>query len=150
MRSATAPRSKLPDVGTTIFTVIGQLAAQHDALNLSQGAPNFAPDPALVEGVALFGAVIGLCFWTSLALDYLVEWPRFVRLLLLVTMLGLAGWTLFHSLIGRLLKDLRDRALALVLEPHVLLLDEPTAGMGPEERWAMIDTAISAGVLLPM
>jgi aspartate/methionine/tyrosine aminotransferase len=52
MRSATAPRSKLPDVGTTIFTVIGQLAAEHDALNLSQGAPNFAPDPALVEGVA--------------------------------------------------------------------------------------------------
>lgn len=52
MRSATVPRSKLPDVGTTIFTVIGQLAAQHDALNLSQGAPNFAPDPALVEGVA--------------------------------------------------------------------------------------------------
>lgn len=52
MRSATAPRSKLPDVGTTIFTVIGQLAARHDALNLSQGAPNFAPDPALVEGVA--------------------------------------------------------------------------------------------------
>jgi aspartate/methionine/tyrosine aminotransferase len=52
MRSATTPRSKLPDVGTTIFTVIGQLAAQHDALNLSQGAPNFAPDPALVDGVA--------------------------------------------------------------------------------------------------
>jgi methionine aminotransferase len=52
MRSATAPRSKLPDVGTTIFTVIGQLAAEHDALNLSQGAPNFAPDPALVESVA--------------------------------------------------------------------------------------------------
>ncbi|MFX1675398.1 pyridoxal phosphate-dependent aminotransferase [Paraburkholderia sp. A2WS-5] len=52
MRSATVPRSKLPDVGTTIFTVIGQLAAEHDALNLSQGAPNFAPDPALVEGVA--------------------------------------------------------------------------------------------------
>jgi methionine transaminase len=49
MQSAAAPRSKLPDVGTTIFTVIGQLAAEYDALNLSQGAPNFAPDPALVE-----------------------------------------------------------------------------------------------------
>ncbi|CAB3752546.1 pyridoxal phosphate-dependent aminotransferase [Paraburkholderia humisilvae] len=52
MQSAMQTRSKLPDVGTTIFTVIGQLAAQHNALNLSQGAPNFMPDAALVEDVA--------------------------------------------------------------------------------------------------
>ncbi|MEW7315147.1 pyridoxal phosphate-dependent aminotransferase [Buttiauxella gaviniae] len=44
-------RSKLPDVGTTIFTVIGQLSAQHNAINLSQGAPNFSPDPLLIAGV---------------------------------------------------------------------------------------------------
>lgn len=44
-------RSKLPDVGTTIFTVIGQLSAQHNAINLSQGAPNFSPDPQLIAGV---------------------------------------------------------------------------------------------------
>ncbi|MDU5501026.1 MAG: methionine aminotransferase [Enterobacter sp.] len=44
-------RSKLPDVGTTIFTVIGQLSAQHNAINLSQGAPNFSCDPKLVAGV---------------------------------------------------------------------------------------------------
>src|SRR6266571_1922393 len=30
-------------------------------------------------------------------------------------------------------------ALALVADPRVLLLDEPTAGMGTEERWRMID-----------
>jgi aspartate/methionine/tyrosine aminotransferase len=42
----------LPDVGTTIFTVIGQLAAQHNALNLSQGAPNFSCDPRLIDGAA--------------------------------------------------------------------------------------------------
>jgi branched-chain amino acid transport system ATP-binding protein len=36
-------------------------------------------------------------------------------------------------------QKLLDVALALVLEPTVLLLDEPTAGMGPEERWRMID-----------
>jgi branched-chain amino acid transport system ATP-binding protein len=36
-------------------------------------------------------------------------------------------------------QKLLDIALALVLDPKVLLLDEPTAGMGPEERWRMID-----------
>jgi len=52
MQSSARTRSKLPDVGTTIFTVIGQLAAEYDALNLSQGAPNFSPEPKLIEGVA--------------------------------------------------------------------------------------------------
>ena len=37
-------------------------------------------------------------------------------------------------------QKLLDVALALVLEPKVLLLDEPTAGMGPEEREQMIET----------
>jgi methionine aminotransferase len=52
MDSLCAPRSKLPDVGVTIFTVIAQLAAEHNALNLSQGAPNFPCDPRLVDAAA--------------------------------------------------------------------------------------------------
>ncbi len=36
-------------------------------------------------------------------------------------------------------QKLLDIALALMLRPKVLLLDEPTAGMGPEERWQMIE-----------
>jgi hypothetical protein len=50
MESVCTPRSKLPDVGVTIWTRIGQLAAQHNALDLSQGAPNFPCDPQLVDG----------------------------------------------------------------------------------------------------
>lgn len=52
MDTPAAPRSKLPDVGTTIFAVIGDLAARHQALNLSQGAPSFPCDPRLVEHAA--------------------------------------------------------------------------------------------------
>ncbi|HCJ61888.1 MAG TPA: ABC transporter ATP-binding protein [Alphaproteobacteria bacterium] len=33
-----------------------------------------------------------------------------------------------------------DIGLALALKPRVLLLDEPTAGMGPDERWQMVRT----------
>ena len=41
-------QSKLPNVGTTIFTRMSQLAAQTGALNLSQGFPDFASPPALL------------------------------------------------------------------------------------------------------
>ena len=37
-------------------------------------------------------------------------------------------------------QKLLDMALALVLRPKVLLLDEPVAGMGPDERMQMMDT----------
>lgn len=43
--------SKLPDVGTTIFTVMSQLAADCDAINLSQGFPSFNPPPALIDRI---------------------------------------------------------------------------------------------------
>jgi methionine aminotransferase len=43
--------SKLPTVGTTIFTVMSQLAEQHRAVNLSQGFPDFLPPAGLLERV---------------------------------------------------------------------------------------------------
>lgn len=44
--------TKLPKVGTTIFTVMSSLATEHRAVNLGQGFPDFDCDPALVEAVA--------------------------------------------------------------------------------------------------
>lgn len=41
--------SKLPHVGTTIFTTMSHLALKHGAINLSQGFPNFPVDPLLIE-----------------------------------------------------------------------------------------------------
>ncbi len=53
---ATSPRrlapSKLPAVGTTIFTVMSALAAQHGAVNLGQGFPDFDCDPRLQQAFA--------------------------------------------------------------------------------------------------
>lgn len=40
---------KLPDVGTTIFTIMSQLANEHNAINLGQGFPDFNPDEKLVS-----------------------------------------------------------------------------------------------------
>jgi methionine aminotransferase len=46
------PESKLPFVGTTIFTVMSQLAAECDAINLSQGFPSFEPPAELTDRIA--------------------------------------------------------------------------------------------------
>jgi methionine transaminase len=43
--------SKLPNVGTTIFTVMSALANEHQAINLSQGFPDFPSDPDLIDRV---------------------------------------------------------------------------------------------------
>jgi len=45
-------RSRLPSVGTTIFTVMSRLAAECGAINLSQGFPDFDADPALFDLVS--------------------------------------------------------------------------------------------------
>lgn len=43
--------TKLPKVGTTIFTVMSALASEKGAVNLGQGFPDFHCDPALVDAV---------------------------------------------------------------------------------------------------
>ena len=44
-------QTKLPKVGTTIFTVMSALAAEKNAVNLGQGFPDFNCDPQLVDAV---------------------------------------------------------------------------------------------------
>jgi len=43
--------SRLPTVGTTVFTVMSALASEHQAINLGQGFPDFPCDPKLIAGV---------------------------------------------------------------------------------------------------
>ncbi|MBZ4039915.1 pyridoxal phosphate-dependent aminotransferase [Novilysobacter selenitireducens] len=63
-----APQTKLPNIGTTIFTVMSQLAAEHSAVNLGQGFPDFdvperlvqALDRAMREGKNQYAPMTGL------------------------------------------------------------------------------------------
>ncbi len=41
--------SKLPKLPDSIFSTMSNLAKEHNAINISQGFPNFEPDPALIE-----------------------------------------------------------------------------------------------------
>jgi len=45
-------QSKLPHIGTTIFTVVSQLASEHGAINLGQGFPDFSAPQRLLEETA--------------------------------------------------------------------------------------------------
>lgn len=42
-------QSKLPNVGTTIFTIMSQLAVEHNAINLGQGFPDYAMNEELIN-----------------------------------------------------------------------------------------------------
>jgi methionine aminotransferase len=44
--------SKLPDVGTTIFTIMSRRAAEENALNIGQGFPDYAIDPRLADSLS--------------------------------------------------------------------------------------------------
>ena len=52
MNSGPGTKSKLPDVGTTIFTVMSRRAIEQGAVNVGQGFPDYPIDPALASCVA--------------------------------------------------------------------------------------------------
>ena len=47
-------QSKLPNVGLTIFSQMSQLATEHQAINLSQGFPDFMPDEKLLKSIGSY------------------------------------------------------------------------------------------------
>ncbi len=49
--------SKLPKVGTTIFTVMTSMAHAHGAINPSQGLPNFDVDAELIKAAELLCSI---------------------------------------------------------------------------------------------
>jgi len=51
MTTSIPVRTKLPQVGTTIFSVMTALAIEHQAINLAQGFPDFPCDPVLIDCV---------------------------------------------------------------------------------------------------
>ena len=51
MKTPKLPPSKLPEVGTTIFTTMSALASKHQALNVAQGFPDLATPTHLKEAV---------------------------------------------------------------------------------------------------
>ncbi len=51
IKAATSISSKLPRSGTSIFAVMSGLAREHNAINLSQGFPDFDVDPVLIDRV---------------------------------------------------------------------------------------------------
>jgi methionine aminotransferase len=84
--------SKLPLVGTTIFTVMSKLATEHNAINLSQGFPNFPVDEKLTE------------ILKSIATDSVHQY------------LPMAGYTPLMEKIGQTIKSSYDRSIETATE----------------------------------
>jgi methionine transaminase len=51
MQADLSLQTKLPKVGTTIFTTMSALATERSAVNLGQGFPDFDCDPLLIDAV---------------------------------------------------------------------------------------------------
>lgn len=69
-----------------------------------------------VETVALLALALAGAFWATMAFDWAVEPPVWVRLVLLVTALAGLAWLVRRKLLGRLAAPLGDAALATLVE----------------------------------
>ena len=96
-----------------------------------------------IESLGRIGLAAALIFWTTLALDWSIEPPAWVRIAMLAVGLCCLTWIVTTTLVGRLLAPLPDAALALVIErthpgcadslsTAIELADRPRAGVDPD------------------
>ncbi len=131
-----------PNSGKVIFDgqdIVGKSSLEVVRLGMMRAFQVAEIFPSLTVGEAITAAVIShqRKSWTLLSRFPLPEAKA--RTEEIIELLGLTDKT---NTLSRNLshgdQKLLDIGLALAMEPKVLLLDEPTAGMGPDERWRMI------------
>ena len=132
-----------PDSGKVMFDgqdIVGKSCVEVVRLGMARAFQVAALFPSLTVTQALTAAVTShqRRSWTLLKRFPLAEATESVDEI--IELLGLQQKA--HVLSRNLShgdQKLLDIGLSLAMQPKVLLLDEPTAGMGPDERWRMID-----------
>ena len=131
-----------PDSGKVMFNgqdIVGKSCVEVVRLGMARAFQVAAMFPSLTVREALTAAVTShqRQSWTLLRRFPLANAkPPTEEIIELLGLQAKAG-TLSHNL-SHGDQKLLDIGLALAMKPKVLLLDEPTAGMGPDERWRMI------------
>ena len=132
-----------PDSGKVIFygqDLVGKSCVEVVRLGMARAFQVAALFPSLTVREAITAAVIShqRHSWMIFKRFPLVEAKEPVEEI--IELLGLEAKA---SVLSRNLshgdQKLLDIGLSLAMKPKVLLLDEPTAGMGPDERWRMIE-----------
>jgi branched-chain amino acid transport system ATP-binding protein len=131
-----------PDAGRVIFDgqdIVGKSSLEVVRLGMARAFQVAALFPSLTVQDALTAAVTS---HQRRSATLFQRFPLASTQARVEEILELLGLTSKATTLSRNLshgdQKLLDIGLALTMDPKVLLLDEPTAGMGPDERWRMI------------
>ena len=120
--------------------IVGLTPAEIVTLGVARAFQVASLFPTFTVGESLLAAVVSGLGQSQRMLGRFPPPQAFSRAEEVADMLGLTPkWRTRSSTLSHGDQKLLDIAIALVREPRVLLLDEPTAGMGPDERWRMIE-----------
>ena len=131
-----------PDSGKVLFNgqnIVGKSCVEVVRLGMARAFQVAAMFPSLTVREALTAAVTShqRQSWTLMRRFPLADAKGPAEEIIELLGLQPKAGTLSHNL-SHGDQKLLDIGLALAMKPKVLLLDEPTAGMGPDERWRMI------------